>query len=214
MLGVKPGDVITAEILEGVRPTQPLIVTATVDELIGLSAYMDLRAVNRLLREGGTLSGAFLSVDPVQARELYEALKRIPVGAGIGSRDAAWASFTSTLGESLGIVTTILVTLACLIAIALIYDVGRIALSERARELASLRVLGFTKGEIATMLLGEQALLTTVALPLGFGLGYLASALITQAYQWGALPAAVVSGLAILRRLNQLDLIAVLKTRD
>jgi putative ABC transport system permease protein len=233
VLGVHPGDAVTAEILEGARPVRAVVVTAIVDELIGMSAYMELRAVNGLLREGRTASGAFLTVDPLRAADLYRVLKQTPAGSGIGSRDAAWASFRATLGQSLGIITTVLVTLACLVAMALIYNVGRIALSERARELASLRVLGFTRGEIATMLLGEQAVLTVVALPLGFGLGYLASALITRAYQWELyrmplvlnpksyalaaiiiLAAAVVSGLAIRRRLNRLDLVAVLKTRE
>jgi putative ABC transport system permease protein len=129
--------------------------------------------------------------------------------------------------------TTILVTLACLLAVALIYNVGRIALSERGRELASLRVLGFTRGEVAGMLLGEQALLTIAALPLGLVLGYLASALITRAYQWELyrlpmvvspttyaaaaaiiMTAAIASGAIVRRRLDRLDLVAVLKTRE
>jgi putative ABC transport system permease protein len=233
VLGVGVGDVITAEVLEGERPTRPILVTGTVDELIGLSAYMDLAAVNRMLREGDIVSGAFLSVDPNRANALYRQLKRTSIGAGIGRRDAALASFTTTLAESLGIMTTILVTLACLLAVALIYNVGRIALSERGRELASLRVLGFTRREVAAMLLGEQAFLTVAALPLGLALGYLASALITRAYQWELyrlpmvvssttyaaaaaiiMAAAIASGAIVRRRLDRLDLVAVLKTRE
>jgi putative ABC transport system permease protein len=141
--------------------------------------------------------------------------------------------FEETLAESLGIFTTVLVTFASVIAAAMVYNAARIALSERGRELASLRVLGFTRAEITRLLLGEQALLTAAAIPLGFAIGYRICALLANAYQWELFrmplvvsnrtygfaflvvsAAAVVSGAAVRRRLHHLDLIAVLKTRE
>lgn len=233
VLGVRPGDSIQAEILEGARPTRTLAVAATVDELIGLSAYIDREALNRVLHEGGTVSGALIKVDADRTDELYRLLKRTPGGSGVTNRDAAWRSFETTLQASMGIFTTVLTVLACLVAFSLVYNVARIALSERGRELASLRVLGFTRGEIGVMLLGEQALLTGAAVPLGMLLGYGTSALLSRAYQWElyrlplvitpttylfaagtVLIAAAASALLVRRRLNRLDLIAVLKTRE
>jgi putative ABC transport system permease protein len=233
ILDVGPGDTLTVEVLEGARPVRRVVVAGLVDELIGLSAYMDLRALNRLMREGPTVSGALLAVDPLVAPRLYADLKRMPAVGAITVREAALASFEATLAQSMGIFTTVLVVFACVIAVAMVYNAARIALSERGRELASLRVLGFTRGEITIMLLGEQALLTVLAIPLGFIIGYRICALIAGAYQWElfrlplvvsvqtygfalwvVLAAALFSGLVVRRRLDRLDLVEVLKTRE
>jgi len=233
ILGVAPGDTLTVEVLEGSRPVRTVRVAGLADELIGLSAYMDAGALHRLMREGDTLSGAFLKVDARATDRLHAELKRMPAVAGVTTRQAALQGFEETLAESLGIFTTVLVTFASVIAAAMVYNAARIALSERGRELASLRVLGFTRAEITWLLLGEQALLTAAAIPLGFALGYQICALLANAYQWELFrmplvvsnrtygfaflvvsAAAVVSGAAVRRRLHRLDLIAVLKTRE
>lgn len=233
ILDVGPGDTVTVEVLEGARPVRSVVVTGLVDELVGLSAYMDIRALNQLMREAETISGAFVRVDALAAGRLYSEVKRIPAVAGVTIRKAALASFEATLAESMGIFTTVLVVFACVIAFAMVYNAARIALSERGRELASLRVLGFTRSEISTMLLGEQALLTVVAIPLGYLIGFRICAIIARAYQWELfrLPlivsgrsyafafavvviAALLSAVVVRRRLNRLDLVEVLKTRE
>ena len=135
-------------------------VAGLVDELIGLNAYMDADALHRLMREGGSISGAFLRVDGAHAATLNTELKRMPAVAGATTRLAALRGFEETLAKSLDIFTTVLVTFAAVIAAAMVYNAARIALSERGRELASLRVLGFTRGEVSVLLLGEQAILT------------------------------------------------------
>lgn len=233
ILGVRPGDMITVEVLEGARPVRTIMVTGTVGELVGMSAYMDSNALNRLMREGATISGAFLSVDPVHAAQLYRTLKQIPAVAGVTIREATLRSFEETLAQSLQIFTTVLVLFACVIAVAMVYNAARIALSERGRELASLRVLGFTRGEVALMLLGEQALLTLFAIPLGYMIGFRICAVVARAYEWElfrlplvvssgsyafafcvVMGAALLSGLIVRRRLDRLDLVEVLKTRE
>jgi putative ABC transport system permease protein len=233
ILRVAPGDRLTIEVLEGERPVRQVVVAGRVDELLGLSAYMDARALHRLLREQGSWSGAFLRVDATRADVLNAELKRMPAVAGASSRLAMLASFESTLARSFGIFTSVLVIFASVIACAMVYNAARIALSERGRELASLRVLGFTRGEIAGLLLGEQALLTLLALPVGFWIGRGLCAAIASAYQWELfrLPlvigprsyvfaalviaiAALASGWIVRRRLDRLDLVAVLKTRE
>lgn len=233
ILEVKPGDMVTVEVLEGARPVRATVVAGTVDELVGMSAYMDLDALNRFMREGATVSGAFLSVDPLRAAQLYSTLKRIPAIAGVSIRQATLRSFEETLAKSMQIFTTVLVVFACVIAVAMVYNAARIALSERGRELASLRVLGFTRGEVALMLLGEQAILTLFAIPLGYIIGFRMCAIIARAYEWElfrlplvvssrsyafafciVLVAALLSGLVVRRRLDRLDLVEVLKTRE
>lgn len=233
ILAVSPGDMLTVEVLEGERPVRSVPVAGVVDELVGLSAYMDIRALHRLMREGGSVSGAFLAVDARVGPRLYSELKQMPAVGGVAIRTVALQSFEDTLAKSMGIFTTVLVVFACVIAVAMVYNAARIALSERGRELASLRVLGFTRGEVAVLLLGEQALLTLLAIPLGWLIGYEICALLAQQYQWELfrLPlvvrsdnyafaflivilAALLSGLVVRRRLDRLDLVEVLKTRE
>ena len=232
-LGVSPGDTVMVEVLEGERPVQQVVVQGIIDDLIGSSAYMDIRALNRLLQEGRSISGAFLSADPAEESRLYAVLKRTPAVAGVGVRTATLASFQSTIARSLRISVGALVAFACVIAFGIVYNGGRIALSERGHELASLRVLGFTQGEIGLMLLGEQAILAEASIPLGFLLGYGICAALTRAmqselyrmplvisrqtYLYAFLivtAASVISGLLIYRRLCRLDLVSVLKARE
>lgn len=232
-LGVKPGDVLTVEVLEGERPVRQAPVAGTVDDLIGMSAYMDLGALNRLMHEGGTISGLHLMVDKAALPVLYATLKQTPAVRSVIIPGALLDNFNQTIARTIGTSTGILIFFACIIAFGVVYNGARIALSERGRELASLRVLGFTQREIATMLLGEQAILTLLAIPTGWALGYGLSWLITWAIdtELMRLPlvisgrtlarasvivvsAALLSGLLVVRRLRRLDLIEVLKTRE
>jgi len=183
ILGVHPGQTVTVEVLEGERPVRQLVVSAAVDEMIGLSAYMEISAVNRMMREGSSVSGAYLSVDSEKLPLLYAQLKQTPAVAGVAVREAMLESFYGTIAESLRISTMALNLFACLIAVGMVYNSARVALSERGHELASLRVLGFNQREISFMLLGEQALLTSVCIPVGFAIGYGFCAAVTAAMQ-------------------------------
>lgn len=233
ILGVTVGDPLTVEVLEGERPTRTVPVVGLVDELIGLGAYMDIHALNQLMREGQTLSGAYLTVDAHHLDQLYAQLKQTPAVASVALRERVITEFQKTIGGSFAIFTTVLVIFASVIAFGVVYNVARIALTERSRELATLRIIGFTQDEIAVILLGEQAIVTIVAIPCGFALGFGLAALITRAYDWELFRfplivtpasyafafivitlAALGSGWLIRRQLNHLDLIAVLKTRE
>ena len=233
ILGVDAGDRLIVEVLEGERPRRRVTVVGTVDELFGMNAYMEARSLHRLMREQGSWSGAYLRVDDAAAPALHAELKRMPAVAGASSRLAMLQSFDDTLAKSLGIFTSVLVFFASVIACAVVYNSARIALSERGRELASLRVLGFTRGEISVSLLGEQAILTVLAIPVGFWIGRVLCTQIAGAYQWESFrmpvvltlrthvfatatifAAALASGVMVRRRLDRLDLVAVLKTRE
>jgi len=233
VLGVAPGDRVTVEVLDGERPVRSVPVAGLVDEVLGLSAYMDQRAVARMLREQGSLSGGLLRVDARHEPALLRALKQMPAVAGVSNREAALASFENTLARSLGVFNTILMVFSGVIAAAMVYNAARIALSERARELASLRILGFTRREVTRMLLGEQAILLLLSLPLGLVIGRWLCELLADAYAWDlfriplavsprsdAFALAVValaaagSALLVRARLARLDLVSVLKTRE
>ena len=233
ILGVVPGDRITVEVLDGARPTLVVPVVGLVDEPIGTLAYMDADGLHRLLHEGQTVSGAALAVDTRALPSMYEALKHMPAIAGVSLRGPTVTSFDETLARSHGMITTYIVGFAVLIAFGVVYNTARIALSERARELASLRVLGFTRAETSRILLDEQAVLAVASLPLGFFWGYGGAALLVLAFdtELYRLPfvlhpgtyayavivillAAVVSALIVRRRIDRLDLVAVLKTGD
>jgi putative ABC transport system permease protein len=233
VLDVQLGDEVTIEVLEGRRPVLTQPVAAIVEEYMGTSAYMEIDALRRLLREGDTLSGAFLQVDEAAVDQLYRRLKATPRVAGVNLKQAALDSFQETLGETMYVSIFFNVLFASIIAFGVVYNASRIALAERSRDLASLRVLGFTRAEISSILLGEIAVVTVVAIPVGLILGYLSAAALvssldTELYR---IPLAVsgktcvfatisivlataLSALVVRRRLDRLDLVAVLKVRE
>ncbi|MEO0535512.1 MAG: FtsX-like permease family protein [Cyanobacteria bacterium P01_A01_bin.123] len=233
ILQAQLGDQLIVEVLEGERPTRTVTVTGLFDELVGISAYMDIHALNRLMREGFTLSGAYLQVDTQHQPQLYTQLKQTPAVASVALRQTTIDQFNKIVTENMGGFTKVLIAFASIISFGVVYNAARIALSERGRELATLRIIGFTRGEIAFILLGEQAVLLALAIPVGFALGFGLAALITQIYDWELfrfplvvtpasyafafvviMAAALVSGGIIRHQLNRLDLVAVLKTRE
>lgn len=233
ILGVKAGDTITLEVLEGGRQVREMSVAGLSDELIGIGAYMDAGALARLLREDYLISGAWLRIDPVFADQLYTRLKRMPAVSGVAIRGAMIGSVKDIIDRTFNIVSIVEMLLGAIIIVGVVYNSVRIALSERGNELASLRVLGFTQREVVVLLLGEQALLTLCAIPVGLLIGYgMCAALVpafdretfrlplvfgTQTFIYpviATLLSALLSALLVARRLRNLDLIAVLKTRE
>lgn len=233
ILRVRPGDLLQVEVLEGARPTRFYKVAQLVDDTLGLQAYMHIDAVRRLLREGATVSGANVTVDPRLRDAFYARVKAMPAVAGVALRDVTLRNFEEAMAENMNLQVFFNVAFAAIIAFGVVYNAARVSLSERARELASLRVLGFTRGEISLVLLGELAVLTLLALPVGAIIGYGLGQLIMLGFNnevyrlsfvvepstvaWAFLTviaATVLSGLVVRRRLDRLDLIGVLKTRE
>ncbi|WP_144077883.1 ABC transporter permease, partial [Solemya velum gill symbiont] len=226
-------DMLTLEVLEGQRPTVQVPVVGTAKEYLGVSAYMQRSSLNRLLKEGEAITGAWLSVDDRYQKEVYAELKGMPRIAGVVEQKSAIRAFYDTIAESVLFFTFISTLLGGSIAFGVIYNSMRIALSERNRELDSLRVLGFQRGEVAYILLGELALLTLVAIPLGLLLGYGLCAFMAfqfdtdlyriplvlgiNVYAFAALvviASSIISAIMIWRNLAHLDMVAVLKTKE
>jgi putative ABC transport system permease protein len=230
VLRVGPGDRVTVEVLEGERPVRDVPVARTVAGYVGTAAYMDIAALNTLMREEGSISGAYLAVDPSMRQRLYRDLKETPRVAGVTLKEAAVESFQRTVAENILQMRAINVAFAVIIAVGVVYNTARITLAERARELASLRVLGFARREVSYILLGELAILVAVGIPLGLLLGralayFMIKSLATELYTiplvvnastYGfavsvVVIASTVSGLIVRRSVDRLDLIAVLK---
>ena len=232
-LHVGVGDRVWVEVLEGRQKRLQLPVVQLVREYVGVPAYMDLDALNRALGDGDVISGVLMTVDDAAQNRVLHELDRRPRVAGADSRLAAVSAFYKTIAEMTGVFTWIAVLMGGVVNFGVVYNSARIALAERGRELASLRVLGFTQGEVATILLGELALLVLVSIPFSFAAGYGLSWFLAQgmqsdlyrvpvvlppsAFAFAALVtvvSAVLSSLAVYWRIRQLDMIGVLKTRE
>lgn len=233
LLQIKVGDLLSVEVLEGSRPIVQVPVVGTTKQYIGVNAYMRREALNQLLKEGNAISGALLQVDNLYQRSIYGKLKEMPRIAGVVEHESAIQSFYATMAKTILFFTFISTLLGGTIAFGVIYNNMRIALSERNRELASLRVLGFERGEVAYILLGELALLTLVAIPIGMLIGYGLCAYLAfqfntdlyriplvlglNVYALAALVvivSSIISAMLIWRNIAQLDMVAVLKTKE
>ncbi|WP_035871384.1 ABC transporter permease [Cucumibacter marinus] len=233
LLDVGRGDRVEIELLDGSDKTIFLPVSAIVQQYMGVGAYMEIGALNQALGEGPLANGAYLRFDTQKTDELYSAVKALPVIAGITLQRESLRLFRETIGENLGISRAVYVLLSVVIVFGVVYNSMRIQLSERARELASLRVLGFTKAEVSVILLSELILLTLIAIPVGWLLGYGMAAAVSEGltselfriplyvspatYAEAALvvmAATAVSAFVVQRRVSGLDMIAVLKTRE
>lgn len=232
-LGVKAGDLLEVEVLEGARPRKAVPIAGVVDEPIGYAAYVSRATANRLLGEGDVLTGAYLRIDDASRESLMTRLKALPQVAGANLREAARLQFDAMIERSVGIMIAVNLLFAWIIAFGLVYNGARIALSERGYELATLRVLGFTQREAASLLLGEQGAIAAAGLPFGLALGialtlYFVWMLSTQMWRMpyvvtganlvGALAAvaaaAAASGAAVAWRLRHMDLVGALKARE
>ncbi|HAG51976.1 MAG TPA: ABC transporter permease [Deltaproteobacteria bacterium] len=233
LLGVRQGDMITVEVLEGKRPIVQVPVAGLVEQYIGIASYMDITALNRLIKEGSAISGAYLTVDSLYQTEIYKRLVEMPRVAGAIVREDEIKNFYELQAEFFLFFTFVATILAGTIALGVVYNSARIALSERSRELASLRVLGYTRAEISYIFLGELGILTLASIPLGLFLGrglceYIARALSSELFRVPAIIelstysfaatvvviSACLSGLIVRHRLDHLDLVEVLKAKE
>ncbi|MCG6659657.1 FtsX-like permease family protein [Halomonas campisalis] len=230
LLQAEVGDTLEIAVLDGRRQRLTLPLAALVDEPIGVGAYLQRDSLNALLGEGPAISGAWLLVDPDQADRLHRALHQLPRVAGIGLLSEAERGIRDYMDETILMFALVFVALAGSIAFGVIYNNARITFAERARELATLRVLGYTRSEVARILLGEIALITALAIPLGWLIGIGFSALLNQAFSndlfrvplvltpyafgfaaAGVIAASLVVAVLVIRRLGRLDMIGVLK---
>lgn len=234
VLHLNVGDTVHVETLEGERPAVDLPVVGLVTDFAGTAVYMRRDALNRLMHEGDVVSGTFVAADADQLDKLYSKLKESPRVGSVSIKGAAIRSFRDTVAENLLRMRSFVILFASVIAVGVVFNSARISLAERSRELATLRVIGFTRAEISLLLLGELALLTILAIPVGMVLGYALAAFVIQfsydtelfrmplvidrsTYGFAVvvtLAGGLGSALAVRRMLDRLDLVAVLKSKE
>jgi len=232
-LALSVGDPVQVEVMEGRGRTVTMTVGATVREMMGLNAYMDREALNRALGDGDVTTGYVLAVQPGGEARVLDASKAMPRVAGAWSKATMLRNMEEISARNVRIMSTVMTVFASIIAVGVVYNNARIALSERAWELASLRVLGFTRAEVSGLLLGELAIIIALALPLGMLMGLGLSHGITEllksdqfffpvvvrarTYVGASLcvvVAGVASALVVRRSIDRLDMVAALKTRE
>ncbi|MCB1614524.1 MAG: FtsX-like permease family protein [Pseudomonadales bacterium] len=232
-LGFTVGDQVWIELLEGVREKKAVTVSALSTEYLGLGVYMDQFALNRLMGEGPAFNSVLLRIDNAQASDIYKRLREMPRVAGINLRETVIKNFNDTLERVLLTFTVINAWLGGVIAFGVVYNTVRIALAERQRELASLRVLGYTHAEVSQILLGELLILLLISIPLGFVLGkglcqFLVDGMQTDLYRvplvlspytfsfsaWVVIVSSLLSALIVWQKLKTLNLVEALKTRE
>ncbi|HYL01548.1 MAG TPA: ABC transporter permease [Steroidobacteraceae bacterium] len=232
-LGVSPGERVEVEALEGSRIHRDVLVAGVVKDLFGQLAYMDRAALNRLMDEGDSMSAFDLRLDAARQEALFAQVKLTPSVASLQIKQNSLASFRETSARNVLVFTTIFTVFAATIAVGVVYNSARISLAERAWELASLRVLGFSRAEVSAMLLGELAIEVGIGIPLGLWFGRGLALFLTelmhsetfripvviapQTYVFAAaaiVVAGVLSALIVRRRIDHLDLVAVLKIQE
>ena len=233
VLGARVGDMLEVEVLEGRRPVRPVTLVALSEDLTGIAAYMELSALNRFLGEGDTINGASFTIDAARRAEFLRALKDIPTVSWVGIKNSLRENFRRTTAASIGLIQKIYLVFAMVVAFGVVYNNARISLAERARELATLRVIGFSEREVGAVLLTELTLLAIVAVPIGLLLGTgFATGIVhsvntetvrlpvlftARNYAFAVLTvtaASAVSALVVLRRLRQLNLVGALKAPE
>jgi putative ABC transport system permease protein len=233
VLGARIGDEVEVEVLEGRCPTLQIPIRGLVTDYAGVAAYMDISALRRLLKEGDTVNGAYLALDHSRWDAFMRSLKDTPQAAVVMVKRDQLAAFRETTGKSIGIIRKLYFVLATIVAFGVVYNSARIALSERSRELATLRVVGFSLAEVRGVLGGELAILVLFALPFGllFGRGlalFIMSSFSTETVRLPivietstysiaiivVLTAAVASFALVSRMIGKLDMVGVLKARD
>ena len=233
VLGAKVGDILVLEALEGRRPLFRVPLVATAEDFTGIAAYMELHAINRFLGEGDVITGASIGLDMSRRAEFLAALKEIPRVSTVAIKETMRQAFRETTAASMGLLQSIYLTFAVIVAFGVIYNNARISLAERARELATLRVIGMTQREVGAVLVVELVMLALIAVPLGLLLGTglttvvvgsintetIRLPLVFTSYTYSfavvtVLIASTISALFVLRKLNQLDLIAALKAPE
>ncbi|HSP43967.1 MAG TPA: FtsX-like permease family protein, partial [Luteolibacter sp.] len=233
ILGARLGDLVRLEMLEGRRAAVDVPIRGLVTDFAGVSAWMDLTALQRILKEGDTVNGAYLAVDHNQWDRFMREVKDTPRAAFVMVKRDQLAAFRETTGRSIGIIRKLYFVLATIVAFGVVYNSARIALSERSRELATLRVVGFSVPEVRGVLVGELAVLVLLALPVGLLFGRGLALLIMSSFSTETvrlpilindstyaiavvvvLTAAITSFAVVSRMLAKLDLVGVLKARD
>jgi putative ABC transport system permease protein len=233
VLGARVGDELVLEALAGKRTVRPVRLAGLAEDFTGIAAYMDRAAINRFLGEGDIITGASFTIDMARRAEFLHAIKQVPRISWIAIKETMRSSFRQTTAQMMGMLSTLYLGMAVIVAFGVIYNNARISLAERARELATLRVVGMTQREVGAVIVTELTILALLAVPTGLLLGTgFATVIITSvntetvrlplvftpySYTFALVvvaTASTLSAMVVLRKLKHLDLIGALKAPE
>jgi len=233
VLGAKPGDQVTIEFLEGRRRTVQVPLAGLSEDFSGLAAHMNRHTLNRLLGEGDIITGASFCVDRATWQTFLRTLKAVPRISWVVVKESLRDNFRATTAASINLIQSIYLTFATIVAFGVVYNNARISLAERGRELATLRVIGFSQSEVGAVLITELVILALIAVPLGLAFGTALATGIIHAVNTETvrLPtvftlhnyafavtvvtiASTLSAFVVLRTLKQLDLVKAMKAPE
>lgn len=232
-LNVKTGESVFVELLGGKRTAMPMQITSVVEEFIGAQAYAGTKTLEQITRDASPVGAAQLKIDELERERILIQLKEMPLVLGVTERGAAFQKFEEVIDENINTMLAFYIAFASAIAVGVVYNSARILFSERAHELATLRVLGYFRNEVGLVLVGELALLVAIAVPFGCIIGYWLAQLMTMMFSsdlfrlpfdpmrssYGnaviiVLIAAMLTALIVSRRVMRLDMVRVLKARE
>jgi putative ABC transport system permease protein len=233
VLGLEVGDRPQIELREGERLSVRPAIVGFVDEAVGLSVYAPLGLVSALEGDLGAVSSVLLDVEPASIAGVEARLRRSPEVIDVSDVRADMNRMFDMNASIMNVWTAISIALAASVAFGVVYNNARIALSARSRELASLRVLGFSRREVSAILLAGLAIEVLLAIPIGLVLGRwwaneFMSSVDQETFRWEVvigpqtyvlvifvvILAASASALWVRRSVDRLDLILVLKDRE
>jgi putative ABC transport system permease protein len=233
VLGARVGDRVLVEVLDERRPVRSVPLVRLAEDFAGMAAYMERSALNRLLGEGDVMNGASFRVESARRTAFLRALKETPRVNWVAIKESMRANFRRTTAASINTFQVIYLVFATVVAFGVVYNNARISLAERARELATLRVIGFSRREVGGVLVTELVILALIAVPIGLALGSgfatgIVNAVNTETvrlpvvlklgnFAFAVLVVAVASTLSalfVLRQLHRLNLVGVLKAPE
>jgi putative ABC transport system permease protein len=231
--GLRPGESVELEVLEGDARTFHVPVAGFTDDLVGLSASMRIEELWRLMSESPDYNLVTLLVDPRRSSEVYVALKEMPLAVAVHLKSALYRGFEESMGGIMDVMSAVLMSFSLVIALGIIFNSVQSSFSERSWELASLRILGFTRGSVYWMLMSEIILQVLSSLLPGCLLGHAVMkgvmmavqteqfmfplVILPSSYALGVLSvltALAVSGLIVRRSMGRLSLTQALKARE
>ena len=234
MMSLNVGDRVKIKPMIGrVTDEKVVRVSKIIQQYFGASGYMNIEALSRVLNESYAMNSVLLATAPGKAKFMNDELEDIPAVSSIEVKEDSIRNMNETIQMNMKVTSFVTVLFAGIISFSIIYNITSVSLAERERELASLRVMGFSREEVGRILYHENIALGVVGLVLGLPLGIAISKALVTAFdtEMIRLPYhleprtfiisitltlffVLVSNLAIRRKIHHLDLVETLKERE
>lgn len=170
LLGVESGG--SVHVKTSVLDEADTNVAYVVDNYLGNAAYLTQSAYQQLFREDASLNGFFLKLSPGTDQQAFaDTLAENSAYLTVSSTQQMNDEFSQSF-ELINAIVYVIVLLAAALAFVVLFTLSNTNISERIRELATIKVLGFRKREVSHYVNKETVLLTALGMLLGIPAGY------------------------------------------